>query len=619
MKMIFKNLVFCGVAILLLITCKKNNVSVGSITNLNCSSATHIGTLIQGETVVGVSSIVPYSGGNGGEHSGQTVNSTGVTGLTATLEEGSFSNSDGTLTYVISGTPSGSGTANFVLAIGGQSCILSRIVGLPAGTITALNCGTATNSGALTQGTAASGVSSSIPYTGGNGGAHSGQTVNSTGVVGLTATLTAGTFASGASNLSYTITGTPASSGTASFALNIGGQTCILNRPVNLPTGTISGLLCIAVTHEGTLTQGTVASGVSSIVPFTGGNGGTHSGQTINSTEVTGLTATLSAGTFTTIGGVGGLLYTITGTPTSSGTARFALNIGGQTCELTRTVNLPIGTISSFNCGSAVNSGTLIMGTPASGIVFSVISYNNGNGGTHNGQTVSSTGVLGLTATLAPGNFVNAPNGVLQYTITGTPIGYGTARFNLSIGGKSCELTREVLRYGSFTDTRDGKVYNTVRIGEQTWMVENLNYTPATGNSWCYDNSTANCNIYGRLYDWNTALTACPSGWHLPSDAEWTELTTYLGGISVAGGKMKSTTGWSSPNTTATNESRFSGLPGGYRYDGSFYELGSKSYWWSSTDDGPNAWRRSLTNINGSVERSRLTKRYGLSCRCVRN
>jgi hypothetical protein len=96
------------------------------------------------------------------------------------------------------------------------------------GTVQSLNCSSASNTGILTAGTVASGVSSSVPYTGGNGAAHNGQTVASTGVTGLTATLTAGNFAVGSGSLIYTITGTPASSGTASFALNIGGQTCVL-------------------------------------------------------------------------------------------------------------------------------------------------------------------------------------------------------------------------------------------------------------------------------------------------------------------------------------------------------------------------------------------------------
>ncbi len=116
---------------------------------------------------------------------------------------------------------------------------------LPSGTVTTINCGSATNNGTLTQGTASSGVNSVVPYTGGNGGSHSGQTVTSTGVTGLTATLSSGTFASGTGTLTYTITGTPASSGTASFAINIGGQTCTLtitvanNLVVQYPAGSV--------------------------------------------------------------------------------------------------------------------------------------------------------------------------------------------------------------------------------------------------------------------------------------------------------------------------------------------------------------------------------------------
>ncbi len=205
-----------------------NNSIVGSITALNCGSATNNGTLTSGTAASGVNSVVPYIGGNGGSHNGQTVTSTGVIGLTATLSAGTFANGAGSLTYTITGTPSASGTASFALSIGGQSCALTRTVGLTAGSITALNCGSATNNGTLYSGTAASGVSSSVSYTGGNGGTYSSQNITSTGVTGLTATLIAGTFAIGAGSLTYTITGTPSSSGTANFALNIGGQTCTL-------------------------------------------------------------------------------------------------------------------------------------------------------------------------------------------------------------------------------------------------------------------------------------------------------------------------------------------------------------------------------------------------------
>jgi uncharacterized protein (TIGR02145 family) len=334
-----------------------NGVCPGAITGISCGTATNTGTLTSGIAASGVNSSVPYTGGNGGAHNGQSVASTGVTGLTATLAPGNFATGAGSLVYTISGTPNSSGTASFALNIGGQTCTLTRTVNLPVGTITSLSCGTATNSGTLISGTAASGVSSSVPYAGGNGGTHNGQTVTSTGVTGLTATLAAGTFANGSGNLTYIITGTPASGGTASFALNIGGKTCALTRTVGLPVGTITALSCGTATNAGTLTSGTAASGVSSSVPYTGGNGGTHNGQTVASTGVTGLTATLAAGTFAV--GAGSLTYSITGTPSAGGTASFTLNIGGQTCTLTRIVNYayPTGTV---NCTSSPTAVVLV-------------------------------------------------------------------------------------------------------------------------------------------------------------------------------------------------------------------------------------------------------------------
>ncbi|MEN9304685.1 MAG: hypothetical protein RL264_3114 [Bacteroidota bacterium] len=418
-----------------------DGVCPGLIVSLDCEGALNNGTLTSGVSASSVNSVISYTVGNGGTYSGQTVNSTGVIGLIATLISGTFANGDGTLTYTITGTPSASGTASFALNIGGQACTLSREVTLPVGTITSINCEGATNNGTLTSGVSASSVNSVISYTSGNGGTHSGQTVNSTGVTGLTATLSSGTFASGNGTLTYTITGTPSASGTASFAINIGGQSCTLARTVDLPVGTITTLSCGTATNNGTLTSGVSASSVNSVISYTGGNGGTHSGQTVNSTGVTGLTATLSSGTFAS--GDGNLTYIITGTASASGTASFALNIGGQACTLSREVTLPVGTIASINCEGATNNGTLTSGVTASS-VNSVISYTSGNGGTHSGQTVNSTGVTGLTATLSSGTFASG-NGTLTYTITGTPSASGTASFAINIGGQTCTLTRSVI------------------------------------------------------------------------------------------------------------------------------------------------------------------------------
>lgn len=195
-----------------------------------------------------------------------------------------------------------------------------------------------------------------------------------------------------------------------------------------------------------------------------------------------------------------------------------------------------------------------------------------------------------------------------------------------------------------FTDTRDSKTYTTVPIGTQCWMAENLNIgtridgssnqaNNATIEKYCYENSEAQCDVYGGLYQWNEMMNytttpgvqgICPDGWHLPTDAEWTALTTYLGGESVAGGKMKETgtTHWNSPNTGATNSSGFTGLPGGYRnIGGTFGGLGSDGYFWSSSEySTTNAWARGLSYSSAFVYRYiGLNKSYGFSVRCLRD
>jgi len=141
----------------------------------------------------------------------------------------------------------------------------------------------------------------------------------------------------------------------------------------------------------------------------------------------------------------------------------------------------------------------------------------------------------------------------------------------------------------TFKDSRDGKVYKIVQIGSQVWFAENLNY--AAEGSKCYDNKDANCAKYGRLYDWNTAMKACPVGTHLPTDKEWTILVDYVGGDSTAGTKLKSSKGWGCENVrfvpeAGTNEYGFSALPGGRGlHYGKFSTVGNVGIWWSATED----------------------------------
>ena len=221
------------------------------------------------------------------------------------------------------------------------------------GIITNLDCLGVINTGTITEGiTVGAGVTSAIPYSGGNGGEFAAQTITSTGVPGLTATIAAGAFANGNGTLTYTISGIALASGTASFTVNIGGQTCTFTIDVAANTaGYIASLDCAGATHTGALTNGTnVGAGVTSTISYTGGNGGTYPAQSVNSIGVTGLVATLAAGSFNN--GDGTLIYTITGRPNNAGTATFTLNIGGQTCNITRTIGGIPGPDLGVSCGS---------------------------------------------------------------------------------------------------------------------------------------------------------------------------------------------------------------------------------------------------------------------------
>lgn len=323
----------------------------GQISSLNCNSSVLTGTLISGVAASGVSISIPYTGGNEGFYNAQVVNSTGVTGLTANLMSGIFANGSGNLIYTITGTPSTTGIANFAINIGGRSCTFSCNVTY-LGTVNTLNCSSAINSGTLTAGIFANGVSSSIPYTGGNSGSYPLQTVASAGVTGLTATLNSGTLTNGSGNLNYIITGTPSTGGSANFTVTLENKTCTFIRNVNTYSGTINTLNCSSTINVGTLTVGVPGNGVNSVVSYSGGNSGSYPAQTVASTGVLGLTANIAQGLFAN--GNGTLIYTITGTPSTSGTANFALNIGGQTCVLTRNVNATIATYPSGTvfCGS---------------------------------------------------------------------------------------------------------------------------------------------------------------------------------------------------------------------------------------------------------------------------
>jgi uncharacterized protein (TIGR02145 family) len=202
--------------------------------------------------------------------------------------------------------------------------------------------------------------------------------------------------------------------------------------------------------------------------------------------------------------------------------------------------------------------------------------------------------------------------------------------------------------------SHEGYDYTTVQIGDQCWFAENCRYLPSVSPSsadsdtspfyYVYDYegtnlgaavSTSNYDKYGALYNWPAVMTGglCPSGWHIPSDGEFTELTDFLGGEIVAGHAMKSTSGWITYGNgnygNGSNSSGFNGLPGGWRYFGSFGggpflgsggpPLGYKGFWWSASESGSFSWLRYLGYDYDSVNRNFENQNYGCAARCVRD
>jgi len=184
----------------------------------------------------------------------------------------------------------------------------------------------------------------------------------------------------------------------------------------------------------------------------------------------------------------------------------------------------------------------------------------------------------------------------------------------------AAEKPLEKAAVGTFTDIRDKKTYKTVKIGSQVWMAENLNIDLLSSK--CYENKPDNCKQYGRLYDWKTAMKACPGGWYLPSEADWGDLMQFanpscslISDCADAGAKLKAANGWNGDGN-GTDNYGFAALPGGVGLSGSkFRDAGNGGLWWSSSDDGKKAPRISIDGPN--VHRNSSDKNLLLSIRCL--
>lgn len=190
--------------------------------------------------------------------------------------------------------------------------------------------------------------------------------------------------------------------------------------------------------------------------------------------------------------------------------------------------------------------------------------------------------------------------------------------FNRSPERTSPESSTEKQLTGSVVDERDGQTYPWVKINNLQWMTKNLAFKTDSG-VWSYEDDDANVDVYGYLYNWESALSACPAKWRLPTRKEWDEMQSSLG--QDAGGKLKETgtAHWQSPNDGATNASKFTGLPAGANFDGEYAAMGRTGFWWTDTQlNDENAYALYVDHDHSGISWYAGTKTRGLSIRCVK-
>lgn len=340
--------------------------------------------------------------------------------------------------------------------LGTISCNENASIDPEGATITSLACSNATFSVPATSGTSFT-ATASVPYTGGNGGAYTaGDAVASSGVSGLIATLQAGTLAEGSGTANFIITGTPATSGTANFAIALGSQTCTLALKVAISKSSISSLVCVAAPANGT--SGTAYSG-NVTMNYTGGNGGVYDVSTASSIGIEGLTATVAAGTLSN--GAGSLVYNISGTPSSAGNAIFNLSLGGQSC----TVSLVISTGTS---GTATHAkDTVVINYFGASAAISNPYQNDGVAITLSGAdvTVKSTNVSKEIVYLLSGN---ANKGSFKL--------YSEYRYNITM--KGVNITNSTGPAVNIQSSKKGTI--NIVSGSSNTLVDGVTYSTST-------------------------------------------------------------------------------------------------------------------------------------------
>lgn len=304
---------------------------------------------------------------------------------------------------------------------------------------------------------------------------------------------------------------------------------------------------------------------------------------------------------------------------------------GEVTSSIAPTISTDI--VTNITSNSATSGGTVLFEGSSPVTIFGVCWSTIENPTTSNSKTQDGSGIWSFTTSLS-GLTAGTKYYVRSYATNNAGTTYGN----------QVSFTTSTL--GTTVSDADGNVYSTVTIGTQVWMGSNLKTTKYNDNTaiplvtdniawtnlstpgycWYNNDATTYKNTYGALYNWYTVNTGklCPIGWHVPSEAQWTTLTNFLGGGVNAGGKLKEvgTTHWASPNTDATNVSNFTALPGGYRHlNSNYYSFGTFGVWWSSTFEATytTPWQHSMSFDSGYEQVTSTYKQSGISVRCLKD
>ncbi len=575
-----------------------------SVTYAIVPGAPTISTATAGNAQASVSFIAPASNG------GST-----ITSYTATSTPGSFT---GTLNQAASGTIIVTGLTNgtaYTFTVKATNAAGTGAASAASNSVTPATVPGAPTGVSATAGNAQATVSFTAPAS--NGGS---------AITSYTATSTPGSFTGTLTQAgSGTITVTGLTNGTA-YTFTVKATNAIGTGAASATSNSVTYVIVPGAPTIGTATPGNTLATVSFTAPAS--NGGS---------AITSYTATSSPGSFTgTLNQAGSGTIIVTGLTNGTAytfTVKATNAIGtGAASAASNSVNYTVPGVPTIATATA--------GAGQASVPFTAPASNGG------------PAITSYTATSNPDNITGILNQAGSGTITVTGLTAGTSyTFTVkatnaagtgAASAASNAVTPTFLCGSYLTDIRDGKFYATVQIGTQCWMKQNLNVgtkidsTVAQSNNgtvekYCYRDLDANCTTYGGLYQWNEMMQysttqgikgICPTGWHLPTDAEWTTLSTYLGGESVAGGKMKETgtAHWTTPNLGATNTSGFTGLPGGWHHtSGLFNAIGIYGNFWSSTEYPTHAWYWSLDFNNESLHRYNNPKDFGYSVRCVKD